>query len=393
MLWYIGQNENDVSIGPYQSRADAIKAGRDLYADFYIKDNTGKVERAPPLKLLYVRSAARTKLDAMVDVFAPDIQSAFLASIKDVTDNAIIKDVVRNIETGDVDGAFRALGYSDAAMRPLTAAIERAYETGGVMTGKTFPAYLNTPSGRIVFRFDVRNSRAEAYLRDKSSTLVTRIGDDIRVNVRTALTDGVAAGRNPRNIALDLVGRIDATGKRSGGIIGLTTQQEYWARGAQKKLEQLDASYFKLGMRDARFDKTVAAAIESGKKLDPDTIEKLVTRYKDKALKHRGDMVGRTEAMQALNASEYEATLQTVDIGATKADAIQREWDSVGDNDVRYSHRRLNGQRVGLYDAFKTVRGARLMHPGDASLGAPADEIIACRCRVRTIVDWLAGVV
>lgn len=393
MLWYIGQNENDVSIGPYQSRADAIKAGRDLYADFYIKDSTGKVERAPPLKLVYVRSAARTKLDAMVDVFAPDIQSAFLASIKDVTDNAIIKDVVRNIEMGDVDGAFRALGYSDAAMRPLTAAIERAYETGGVMTGKTFPAYLNTPSGRIVFRFDVRNSRAEAYLRDKSSTLVTRIGDDIRVNVRTALTDGVAAGRNPRNIALDLVGRIDATGKRSGGIIGLTTQQEYWARGAQKKLEQLDASYFKLGMRDARFDKTVAAAIESGKKLDPDTIEKLVTRYKDKALKHRGDMVGRTEAMQALNASEYEATLQTVDIGATKADAIQREWDSVGDNDVRYSHRRLNGQRVGLYDAFKTIRGARLMHPGDASLGAPADEIIACRCRVRTIVDWLAGVV
>jgi len=335
----------------------------------------------------------KQQLDALAELFVPDLRSAFFAAIQDITDTVIIAQLVEAIEAGDVERAFRLLGFSDAAMRPLTAAIERAFETGGVLTGRTFPKYLTTPSGKAVFRFDVRNARAEAWLRDKSSSLVTAITDGARSNVQTALTVGMEKGLNPRVVALDIVGRVNpASGKREGGSIGLSANQELWVRSAQTKLENLDNGYFNMELRDKRFDRTVAAAIRDGKPLSRETVDKLVGRYRDAALKWRGDNIARTEAMQALNASEYEATRQAVDIGAVKKDAVQREWDDAGDGRVRPSHRKLNGQRVGLDEPFVSpLTGARMKHPGDTSLGAPTSEVAMCRCRVRSVIDWLSS--
>lgn len=333
----------------------------------------------------------RQQLDALVDLFIPQIRAAFLAAIQDIVDNVLLSRVVDAIRDGDVEAAFRALGFSDAAMRPLTAAIEHAFEQGGIMAGKTFPKWLNTPAARIVFRFDVRNSRAEGWLREHSSQLITRIEDETRKNVRNVLTVGMQDGRNPRNVALDIIGRIDpATGNRTGGIVGLTENQEYWVRGARRKLVDLNADYFNLSLRDKRFDRTVAAAIRDGKSLPSDVVDKLVMRYKDNALKYRGDMIGRTEAIHSLNRSEWEATKQAVEMGAVKESAVKREWDDVGDRRTRWSHRKMNGQLVGLDEPFVSPSGARMMHPGDTSLGAPGAEVIACRCRVRQKIDWLA---
>ena len=334
---------------------------------------------------------ARTDLEALIELFTPEIRAAFLAAIQDIVDNAILKAVIAAIQAGNVEQAFRALGFSPAAMRPLTVAIEKAFETGGVMTGSTFPKYLNTPSGKAVFRFDVRNSRAEKWLRDHSSELITRIESETRTNVRNVLTEGMQAGRNPRNVALDIVGRIDpVSGKRTGGIVGLTEGQEYWVRSARTKLQTLDAKYFAMELRDKRFDGTVRKAIDAGTPLPADTVDKLVDRYKANALRYRGETIGRTEAIQSLNRSEYEATMQAVDMGAVSKNAVQREWDSAGDNRVRFSHQVLDGKRVGLHQAFVSPSGARMMFPGDTSLGAGAAEVVNCRCRVRTIIDWLA---
>lgn len=334
----------------------------------------------------------KQKLDALIDLMAPEIRDAFLLAIQDVVDNAVLADVLKAIEAGDVERAFRALGFSDAAMRPLIAAIETAFETGGVLTGATFPKFLNTTNGRAVFRFDVRNSRAEAWLRDKSSSLITNIDSDIRGNVRDILFEGMKDGRNPRNVALDIIGRIDPqTGKRTGGVVGLTTSQESWVRNTRQKLITLDPRYFNLQLRDKRFDRTVAEAIRIGKPLPQATVDKLIMRYRDNALRHRGEMIGRTEAVQSLNRAEWEATMQAVDLGATKNSNVKRFWDSAGDSRVRFSHDRMDGQKRGLDEPFVSpVSGARMMHPGDITLGAGAAEVVACRCRVRTKVDWLA---
>lgn len=332
----------------------------------------------------------RERLDALADLFSNDLRSAFLAAIQDIVDTALIVDIVAAIERGDPDAAFRALGFSDAAIRPITAALEKGFEQGGVLTGATFPKYLMTPSGRGVFRFNVRNSRAEAWLRDKSSELVTRISDDARIVVQQTLQDGLERGLNPRNVALDIVGRKSPSGERVGGVIGLTPGQERWVRSYRNKLENLDPAHETLALRRKGSDGLVNRAIAAGKPLDAATIDRLVTDYKNNTLRYRGEMIGRTEAMQALNRSEYEATKQVVDMGAAPESAIEREWDSAGDGRVRWSHKRLNGQRVGINEAFTAPSGAKMMCPGDTSLGATAEEVIACRCRVRTVIDWYA---
>ncbi len=333
----------------------------------------------------------RQRLDALIDQMDADIRAAFRTAMQGIVDNAIVPEIIAAIEAKDIAGAFRAVGYTQAALRPVTAAVETAYETGGEAMGETFPKLLDTPSGKAVFRFDVRNTRAETWLREKSSTLVTNLTDEAQTNVRQVIEDGVSRGVNPRNIALDIVGRIDkATGHRTGGIIGLTNNQEGWVRSVRAKLETLDPSYFNMELRDKRFDPTVRAAMDAGKPLPPDTVDKLLTRYKDNALRYRAETIARTEAIQALNQSEYEALKQAVDSGAIKASNVQRIWDSAGDNRVRPSHAEMDGQTVSLDEPFVAPSGSQLMFPGDISLGADAEEIINCRCRVRTKIDWYA---
>lgn len=335
-------------------------------------------------------------LDYLIDLFTPEIRDIFLAAIEDVTDKAIIVDIIKAIEEGNPEKAFQAIGFTPAAMRPVTAVIERAFERGGVLTGETFPKYLNTPSGRTVFRFDTRNSRSEAWLRDHSSQLITRVTDEARANVRTVLERGMLEGRNPRSVALDIVGRIDpASKKRIGGIIGLTENQENWVANARRRLSTLDNKYFGMELRDKRFDRIVQRAIADNRPLPAETVDKIVVAYKNNALRYRGENIARTEAIQALNRSEWEAHMQAVDIGALNRSDVRRHWDSAGDSRVRWSHKSMDrtysAEGVGLEEPFVSPSGARMMFPGDTSLGAGADEVCMCRCRVRLKVDFLAG--
>lgn len=330
----------------------------------------------------------------LVDKFIPEIRDAFLSSIRDVTSRVQISEVINAIQSGDAERAFRRLGMDDAAMRPLTATIERAFEQGGVTVMQSYPKTAFNSDGRVVFRFDVRNSRAEAWLRDQSSSLISSIQDDTRRAVQNTMIDGVRAGTNPRTIALDIVGRIDAsTGQRIGGVIGLAPNQERWASRTQQMLEQLDSRYFKRELRDKRFDRTVAAAIRDGKPLSAEVISKLMTRYRDNVLRYRGETIGRTEANQALNRSDFEATQQAIDSGAINLSDVQKIWDATGDKRTREDHLLMDGQTVGFDEPFLFPDGTRAMFPGDISLDASPQEIINCRCRFRTKIDWARGLV
>lgn len=333
------------------------------------------------------------QLLALLDKFSPSIRSAFLAAISDIRSATVLARVIDAIELGDVTAAFQALGFSQAAMRPLTAMVEQAFERGGVLTADAFP---RLGINRAVFRFDVRNSRAEAWLRDHSSTLVTNIGEDIRLSVRNMMTLGVEAGRNPRNIALDIVGRVDpVTGRRKGGVVGLTGQQSAWVGNARQELANPDTAshWFTRKLRDKRFDKIVQRSITDGVALDADTVARLTGRYSDSLLRMRGETIGRTEALQSMNHSSDEAFRQAVDAGLIKPEAVMREWDATGnDGRTRETHLAMDGQVRRFDEPFMSPSGAMMMFPGDFSLGAPPEEIINCRCVIKHRVDFLAGV-
>lgn len=238
----------------------------------------------------------------------------------------------------------------------------------------------------------MRNPRAEKWLRDKSASLIVGLTDDVRLTVRGALESGQQAGRNPAATARDIVGRYDSTvNRRVGGLIGLAPHQEVWVRRARRQLETLDPTYFSKTLRDARFDSVVQTAIDQNKPLTSAQIDSLVNRYADRTLSYRGNVIARTEGLEALSAADYESTLQVIATGAAREKDVVREWDSVGDNRVRDTHAKMDGQRVGINEAFVSPSGARLMFPHDRSLGASGDEIIQCRCRVKTVIDWIGA--
>lgn len=333
------------------------------------------------------------ELKELIDALERGIRKAFLAAIADVVNSVIERQLIEYIKQQNIVAAFETLGLSPAAMRPITALIEQTYERGGIYAVSQMPKYIQTPAGKAVPRFDIRNERAEAYIRQHSATLIQDISDDVSVNVRNTLTSGLERGDNPVRTAKDIIGRIDpATGKRTGGIIGLTVNQEGWVQSYRNKLENLNDAANDMELRDKKFDSIVTKAIADGKPLDQATIDKLVMRYRNNALNYRGKVIARTETMQSLNASDYDATAQMIAKGAIRARDVVNEWDTAGDDRVRHTHRSIDGQRRAFGEPFEITDGLltyRLMYPGDSSLGAPASQVIQCRCRLRKRIDWL----
>lgn len=64
---------------------------------------------------------------------------------------------------------------------------------------------------------------------------------------------------------------------------------------------------------------------------------------------------------------------------AIKQGKMRKRWKTMLDNRVRTTHIMVDGQEVPIGQPF-TVGGSEMMFPLDQSLGAPAKEVINCRC-------------
>lgn len=338
-------------------------------------------------------SAQQQLFEKLLDRFGPEIAAAFQEAVEDLRTAAEIQRLATAIEAKNLMAAMEALHLDAAAYGPLQDALQRAFTEGGQLGVGSIPA--RSPEGAaLIVRFNARNLEAEAWLRNHSSELVTRIMEDQRTAVRTALEDGMRRGVNPRSVALDIVGRVNrATGKREGGVLGLSAPQERAVARAADELASGDPealkNYLTRARRDKRFDRTVQKAIRDETPVPAETVTKALTAYQRRLLQLRGEMIGRTEAMTALHAAQHEALKQAVASGQIQAAQVRRTWRSAGDLRVRHTHAALDGDTVGLEERFRSPSGARLLFPGDPT--APAAEIIGCRCAVSVRVDWLAN--
>jgi hypothetical protein len=339
-------------------------------------------------------ASKRAQIEKLLEDLQPEIRAAFLSAVDDLKSGADLKRLLERLTAGDVEGALRAMNLDPAAFGGFAKALEDAFNTSGAATVGMLPKLTDDAGARVVVRFDARNLRAEAWLREHSSTAITAILDDQRTAIRAALEAGMQRGENPRTTALDIIGKFNAvTGKREGGIVGLTAAQEAYARNYQAELSSTDpevlAGALARARRDKRFDATVKKAIASGEPIDRVTAAKMVQRYRDSMLKLRGETIARTEALTSLNAAQDEAFRQAIDKGGLKSTQVKRIWRSASDQRVRDTHSVMNGQKRGLNEPFVSPNGARLMFPGDPN--APAGEIINCRCVLEPAIDFFAG--
>ena len=336
----------------------------------------------------------RQQLYDLIAKLEPEAERAFMEAVAQVKSDIVLREVVERLEKRDIEGAIEALHIDPAAFHPLSDALRQAYNAGGVLVVQNLPRLRDPLGGRVVVRWDVQNQRAEAIIRELSSTMITEVTESTKQVVRETIEARYSEGAGPNTIALDIVGRQSrVTGRREGGVIGLNGPQAALIERTRENLLSGDPErmrkYLALKTRDKRFDGAIRRAIDAGKPLDRASLDMVLMRLRDRNLKLRGEMIARTETMTSVMAAKHEAFQQGLDAAGRDASLVTRKWRSAGDRRVRHTHTILNAQEVTGMDApFISPSGAMMRYPGDTSLGAGASEIIACRCDVEYNFDF-----
>lgn len=332
------------------------------------------------------RRPGRRYIVELAEQLEPSMRDAFLGAVDNLRGDIKIGALAALLEQGKIDEALAALAVTPALFRGLETEIRRAYEAGGKATVASIPKRAMRP--QVIVRFDPGAPSAEAWLSQRAGTLIRDITDEQLELIRRHLINGMNAGVNPRTVALDLAGRINrATGRREGGLIGLTESQWQHTLNYREELLSGNASALQsaLGrqLRDRRFDRAVLAALKAGTPIDAGMVEHMVARYRDNYLGFRAETIARREMILALNASAHEGFRQAVARGSIRAEQVRRFWRTAGDSKVRPDHVAtpgLNPDGRGLEEPFVTPDGPRMYGGLDPN----------CRCWVEHVVDWLA---
>ena len=309
----------------------------------------------------------RRRFEIEAQKFRPLIRDAFLQAVADIKRGTDLDALIAAIERNDVPAALTALKLGPEYFAPLDDAVRATFAGGGTYMLDTLPKKNPRTGLELVIRFQGRNPRAESWVTERSSTLITRITDGQRETIRDILSTAIGEGQGPRTTALDLVGRVDrATGRRSGGTVGLDWKQKEYLSNYRDKLTA------------------------EGRKADQ--IERMVEKYNNKLLRVRGERIARTETTAALNAGRDEGMQQLIDSGEVPVENIEDEWQSSGNKNVRDSHEALDGTKVPHGEPFVSELGSVMYYPGDTSQGALPEDVINCVCYKAMTIDWLKGV-
>ena len=334
--------------------------------------------------------------EKLTEEWSEELQEAFLRAVEDIRERVKIKAIAKLLQDDDIDGALRAVGLDPLDFREIDRVMSGLLSAGGdgFALEVERQAPKRGPEGGVVrFLFDARNPRAENWIRSRSGRLITEITDGQRIMIRKVLEEGLAAGRNPRTIAIELVGRRSrVTGKREGGLIGLTSGQEEWQRSYARELASIDPAMLRRalgkGLRDKRFDATVRRAIKTGEPIPAETRSKMLTAYRNRSLKYRAETIARNEVIQSLGRVQQEAWDQAIERGHVDVDDLIKIPISARDERVRHKHREVekkNKDGVGWNEFYAVPAG---MSP---QMHAPYEDEPGCRCRERVKVKRFRG--
>lgn len=135
---------------------------------------------------------------------------------------------------------------------------------------------------------------------------------------------------------------------------------------------------------DAALAAGVGAALVAGTLRDRAGTARAVTSSLVARQTARADAIATTEVNAVAERSKQIEVRVIMDSGATVGtlplqNNMVKIWNTVLDERTRINHVLADGQIKELSDPFN-VGGQFLMHPGDGSLGATADNLIHCRC-------------
>lgn len=308
------------------------------------------------------------RLNRLVDQQEIRIANIFRTAIAALKDEVDLDALATELEQGRINDALGRLKHAADA---LGNASNVAFVTSGQSTSDFL---TNAGVGRV--SFDQVNLYAVAAMQATRLELVREFTAEQLRATSLALVSGVEGGLNPREQA-----------RNFRDSIGLTQRQWQHVDSYRAALNRVGTdpeaaqNALSRALRDGRGDKSVLAAARAGRPLPPEKVDWMVRRYAQRYVKHRAEVIGRTEAMRAVNQGNEEAYRQAIADGTINADQLRREWRTRLDGRERRTHRFLNGEVRGWGEVWVTENG-QLRYPGDPE--APAVETIQCRCALLT---------
>lgn len=304
-----------------------------------------------------------SRLEKLAMGVEPQFRARFLAVVKSIKDSMTLENIARLLEQGQID---EALVTAEVAALQMSSLWTQVFILSGSETAKVLQDSLN-----IIVEFDHLNRGALDALTSNKLRLVEGFVAEQRAATMEALLDGITRGLNPIEQA-----------RAFRDSIGLTQYQQQIVNNYRRQLERLDPAMFNRLLRDKRFDRTVRSAIESGKALTPEQIDRMVQRYTEKWVKYRSEVIARTESLRSVHAGNNEMYRQAVERGDLDPNDLIREWVTSGRANVRDSHKAMAGQKRKWGELFLSGNGNLLEYPGDER--APASDTAQCVCAVTT---------
>jgi hypothetical protein len=129
-------------------------------------------------------------------------------------------------------------------------------------------------------------------------------------------------------------------------------------------------------LRDKRYDASTLRALRNKEALSRAQIDKMVARYAERQLKHRAEMIARTETIRAANAGQVESWMQAQEQGLTGT--MRERWLVASDERLCPNCQEIPGMNpdgVVIGGMFQTPYGP-IMHP-------PAHPMCRCSLGIR----------
>lgn len=299
----------------------------------------------------------------LIEKMEPRMRRVFLLGINRIRNSLDLKVLERLIEAGNIETAFNLIS---ATVNKLADDLILFTVVAGRDTAALLEDVLD-----VTVSFDQVNLRAVESMRNNKLRLVQQFTNEQRKATQAALIAGIQEGLNPKAQALAF-----------RDSIGLTLRQERAVQNFRRLLTNNDREALSRALRDKRFDGSIKRAIANGEGLNPKQIDRMVTRYRERYLRYRSQVIARTEALRSAHEGTEEMMNQAIESEALDPNKLSRKWVTAKDERVRGSHSAMNGQIKPHGQPFISGNGYQLRYPGDPQ--APGSETIQCRCIVTT---------
>jgi hypothetical protein len=285
------------------------------------------------------------EIEALAAKLEPKVARAVLAYLEQVKAGVSLDALIAALQSGDVGKVLALLTGAEASAAAGVALDEL---NGTVWAGGALAAtQVNAQIGGVAFAFNRLNPRLITYLQTYSLNLIRQITDGTREQIRASLISGMEGGKNPIATARDIRGAIGLTEKQAQAVKNYRKELETFHQrrtgggynvGAQidrvngRQVFRPDADGLpkdgitERRLRDYRYDNKLARAMETRKPIPPAEIDKMVAAYERKFLKHRSQVIARTETLKALNYGVQDGWRQAIEGGKVAESLVRRKW-------------------------------------------------------------------